>query len=46
MSQKKETIKTALNKYERSSEDKKADLKGAKKMQAQDNKLITRAAKK
>lgn len=34
---KKETLKTALRKYEKSIEDKKADMKGAKKLQAKDN---------
>lgn len=34
---KRESLKTALNKYERSPKDRKEDMKGAKKLQAKDN---------
>ncbi|QTP32810.1 hypothetical protein B7759_01388 [Burkholderia glumae] len=34
---KKETLKTALKKYEKSPQDRREDMKGAKKMQAKDN---------
>ncbi|WP_175770557.1 hypothetical protein [Burkholderia anthina] len=34
---KRETLKTALMKYERSPQDRKEDMKGAKKLQAKDN---------
>jgi hypothetical protein len=34
---KRESLKTALDKYERSGTDKREDLKGAKKLQAKDN---------
>ncbi|WP_155631459.1 hypothetical protein [Burkholderia cepacia] len=34
---KRESLKTALNKYERSQKDRKEDMKGAKKLQAKDN---------
>jgi len=34
---KKETLNQALKKYERSAEDKRKDLAGAKKLQKQDN---------
>ncbi|WP_412021527.1 hypothetical protein [Burkholderia cepacia] len=34
---KRESLKTALTKYERSPKDRKEDMKGAKKMQAKDN---------
>lgn len=34
---KRESLKTALDKYERSPKDRKEDLKGARKLQAKDN---------
>lgn len=43
---KKETLKQAFEKYEKSPADRKEDMKGARKMQKQDNAKKAKKAKK
>ncbi|TDV06053.1 hypothetical protein [Paraburkholderia caballeronis] len=43
---KKESLKTALRKYQRSEADKREDVKNAKKLQAKDNAKASRMSSK